>query len=171
MSTYAVAFVVSDYQSQCKEDIEKRQQCAYGRPDAQHLTTWPLDVAVKSLIAFENLMQHNYTLPKLDHFTVAAKDLKDIAYPAIESWGLVTYRDNYFFLDEVSHTAAQKRDIITTIMHSVARQWFGDLVSPKWWTYAWLNEGFSYLFEYYVTDLVRMLLTSILFRIDNIIGI
>lgn len=40
---------------------------------------------------------------------------------------------------------------------------FGDVCTPKWWTHAWLNEGFATLFEYIGTDLVRIAQTFLKF--------
>jgi puromycin-sensitive aminopeptidase len=41
-----------------------------------------------------------------------------------------------------------------TVSHEIAHSWFGNQVSPEWWSYLWLNEGFARFIEHFaVTEL------------------
>lgn len=55
-------------------------------------------------------------------------------------------------LDPDNTTLNQKRLIATVITHELAHQWFGDLVTMKWWDDLWLNESFANMMEYVAVD-------------------
>ena len=61
---------------------------------------------------------------------------------AMENAGADTYGDDIIFLDKHAPTA-QKQEFGMVVAHELAHQWFGDLVTPKWWDDIWLNESFA----------------------------
>ena len=60
---------------------------------------------------------------------------------AMENPGCVTFRDPLIFTSRVTRNQHITR--ATTIVHEMAHQWFGNLVTPVWWDDLWLNESFA----------------------------
>jgi len=46
--------------------------------------------------------------------------------------------------------------IANNIIHQSSHQWLGNVVSPSWWTYIWMNGGLAEYFKYYITDKVEI---------------
>lgn len=72
----------------------------------------------------------------------------------MENFGLITYQDSGLLFDSTTGTLARQKSIIELIAHEYAHQWFGNIISPQWWSYNWLNEGFATLFANYIPSLV-----------------
>jgi alanyl aminopeptidase len=75
--------------------------------------------------------------PKLDILAVP-----DFASGAMENVGAITYREQYLLLG-AAPSLAEKRWYVSLHAHELAHQWFGNLVTPKWWDDVWLNESFA----------------------------
>lgn len=58
--------------------------------------------------------------------------------------------------EEGVSASSSKQRVATVVSHELAHQWFGNLVTPEWWTDLWLNEGFATYVEYLGVDAVRI---------------
>lgn len=147
MSTYLLAFAYGELgykEARTKNDVVVR---TYATPDHVELTKHGLDVAVRSLDFFTEYFGLPYPLPKLDMIA-----LPDFSSGAMENWGLVTYRETTMLADDETSSIESKQLVALVIAHELSHQWFGNLVTMKWWDDLWLNESFANLMEYRCVD-------------------
>jgi len=50
--------------------------------------------------------------------------------------------------DERRSSAEHTERVASIIAHELAHQWFGNLVTMKWWDDLWLKEGFATYMSY-----------------------
>ncbi len=151
MSTYLVAFAFGELQSKITETKGGVKVGVFATKAHQPKELdFALDIAKRAIEFYEDFYQTPYPLP---HSWQLA--LPDFSAGAMENWGLVTYREAYLLLDPDNTSLEMKQLVATVITHELAHQWFGDLVTMKWWDDLWLNESFANMMEYVAVDALQ----------------
>ncbi|XP_060526595.1 aminopeptidase N-like [Cylas formicarius] len=141
MSTYLVAYVVSDFDYREADATVHMNNVSFriwARKDALNQVDFAKDVGPRALKFYERFFNIDYPLPKQDMVAIP-----DFSAGAMENWGLITYREAYLLYDPEVSSKTSKHSVASVIAHELAHQWFGNLVTMKWWTDLWLNEGFA----------------------------
>jgi len=146
LPTYLIAFAVGpldvvEWEALPPTDVRDRPVplrgvAAKGKGDQ---LTYALENTQGILEALERYFDTPYPYAKLDIIAVP-----DFAAGAMENVGAITYREQLLLLGDGSNVSPnRKRAYARVHAHELAHQWFGNLVTPKWWNDIWLNESFA----------------------------
>ncbi|MBS6380384.1 MAG: M1 family metallopeptidase, partial [Streptococcus sp.] len=150
MSTYLLAFGFGALQGKTAKTQNGTEVGVFATvAQAANSVDFALDIAVRVIDFYEDYFQVKYPIPLSYHLA-----LPDFSAGAMENWGLVTYREVYLLVDENS-SAESRQQVALVVAHELAHQWFGNLVTMKWWDDLWLNESFANMMEYVSVDAIE----------------
>ena len=137
MSTYLVYLGVGEFEYLTGK-IGKTQVRVITTKGNKSKGKYSLELGKKLLLSYEKYFGIKYPLPKLDLIAIP-----DFASGAMENWGAITFRETILLYDPKTSSTRTKQYIAEVISHEIAHQWFGNLVTMKWWNDLWLNESFA----------------------------
>merc|ERR1712076_322500 len=114
MSTYLVAFVVSDYTSLNATTKRGIKVKVWAPKDQITQARFAIYAAPMILDYYEKFFEVEFPLPKQDLIAIP-----DFAAGAMENWGLITYRLTALLFDEKKSSSGEKQWVAAVIAHEL----------------------------------------------------
>src|SRR5439155_14038957 len=100
---------------------------------------WAAKTTGTILQSLEDWFGTPYPYPKLDMLAIPVT----VGFGAMENAGLITFTETLILQDPLKSSKERQHRWVIVAAHEMAHQWFGDLVTMKFWDDIWLNEGFA----------------------------
>lgn len=141
-SSYLVSLAVGDY-AEIKDSYKGRPVRYYVYRDRVKDAPALFGKTPKMIRYFSKLFGFEYPYPKYDQVLVS-----EFPFGAMENTTATTISDRAL-LDRHAARDVSNQDLVA---HELAHQWWGNVVTCKDWSHAWLNEGFATYAEALFTE-------------------
>lgn len=138
ISTYLFAFAAGPWE-RLTSSSHGREMSIYVRRSraAEAETDTLVAINARALAWLEEYFDHPYPFEKMDMVLAPAFPFGGMEHP-----GAIFYSEDRLIFRE-RPTLTQQLGRRALIYHEVAHQWFGDLVTMRWFDDLWLKEGFA----------------------------
>ena len=138
LSTYLIAFAAGPWATK-SSTVNGRTIQVYVRKSRAKEAELDSLLALnhRAVTWMESYFGRPYPFEKMDFLLAPAFPFGGMEHP-----GAIFFNENSFIFRE-RPTTARRIGRFSTILHEVAHQWFGDLVTMQWFDDLWLKEGFA----------------------------
>lgn len=150
MSTYILAFVVSDFEHVTTTGPNNLKIRVWTRSEYINNTAYMIENIPKAYQFYEDYFNISEVVTKADH--LAAPDFNA---GAMENWGLILYRESALVYDSEKSLLEDEFFVMLVMCHEVSHSWFGNMATLKWWDNVWLNEAFANTLMYFAMDHIK----------------
>jgi aminopeptidase N len=148
ISTYLFAFAAGPFQV-----LEHAGLKLYVRKSmvARAKEEWPTvaDLTRKGMERMTSFFAQPFPFPKYDQVLIPG-----FPYGGMEHAGATFFNEDVVLFRTVP-TVSDTNRRAETVLHELAHQWFGDLVTMRWFDDLWLKEGFAQYMAYHTKRLLR----------------
>ncbi|MFQ6011445.1 MAG: M1 family metallopeptidase [Nitrososphaerales archaeon] len=148
MSTYLLYLGIGNFE-EIRDKFENIDLIVATPPNQSDKGKFALQATKDSMQFYHKYFGIPYELPKIHLLAIP-----EFAAGAMENWGAITFREIVLLVDEKS-TVSIKKAVVEVVAHELAHQWFGNLVTMRWWNDLWLNESFATFVAYKVVHSIH----------------